>query len=95
MTEFEWSEEKAKLNIKKHGISFEEAKTVFSDFFACIFDDEFHSIEENRFYIIGYSQTNKLITISYTERNDRIRIISARISTKNERNNYEAAQKKY
>ena len=95
MLDFEWNEEKAEKNKKKHAISFEEAKSVFDDVFAYIFDDELHSFEEDRFYIIGYSQSNKLITISYTERNNKIRLISARLSNKHERKNYEEKRKIY
>ena len=95
MIEFEWNFEKADINKKKHGISFEEAKSVFDDFHSYIFDDELHSLLEYRFIIIGYSRFNKIITVSYTERQNKIRLISARLSTKNERKIYERNNQKY
>lgn len=88
--QFEWNPEKAAANLKKHGVSFEEAKTVFGDFLARIFEDEEHSFEEKRNGIIGHSAKNRLLIISYTERaNDTIRIISARETTPQERRKYE------
>ncbi len=87
--QFEWNPEKA-ANLKKHEVSFEEAKTVFGDFLARIFEDEEHSFEEKRNGIVGYSTENRLLIISYTERaNDTIRIISARETTLRERRKYE------
>ena len=88
--QFEWNPEKAEANLKKHGVSFEEAKTVFGDFLARIFDDEEHSFEEKRNGIVGHSSKTRLLIISYTEReNDTIRIISARETTSRERRKYE------
>ena len=83
---FEWDENKNKINQKKHKISFEEAKTVFYDDNAILFDDPAHSIGEERFLIIGISQTEKLCIVShcYREKDDIIRIISARKATKTE-----------
>ena len=86
---FEWDEEKAVSNLKKHGIGFDEASTVFDDIYAKMFSDFKHSIEEDRFILIGYSLNNRLLFISYTEKKDKIRIISARKSTKQERLIYE------
>jgi uncharacterized DUF497 family protein len=87
---FEWDDDKAKINLKKHKISFDEAITVFADPFAKIFYDEGHSDEENREILVGHSIANRLLLISFTERGqDLIRIISARIATKNERKAYE------
>ncbi|HFB52075.1 MAG TPA: BrnT family toxin [Anaerolineae bacterium] len=86
---FSWNREKAKRNIKKHGVDFEEALTVFSDPLAAIFFDEEHSIDENREIIIGHSVKNRLLLVSFTERDDAIRIISARVATKKERKDYE------
>lgn len=84
--QFEWNKEKAEINLKKHGVSFEEAETVFGDPMARIFDDEDHSLEEKRNGIVGYSTKNRLLIISFTEReNDTIRIISARETTPKER----------
>ncbi|MHC0064454.1 BrnT family toxin [Nostoc sp. UIC 10890] len=72
--EFEWDKSKAAANLKKHGVSFEEAKTVFSNSLAVIFDDKAHSIDERREIIIGHSQQNLLLLISFTERSNAIRI---------------------
>ncbi|MCW5960228.1 MAG: BrnT family toxin [Pyrinomonadaceae bacterium] len=88
--QFEWNPEKAELNLKKHGVSFEEAKTVFGDFLARIFEDEEHSLGEKRNGIVGHSAKNRLLIISFTEReNDTIRIISARETTAKEKRKYE------
>ena len=87
--EFEWDQSKAIANLKKHGISFEEAKTVFDNPLAVIFDDEAHSIDERREIILGHSQQNRFLLIAFTERSSRIRIISARIATRKEREDYE------
>ena len=90
--QFEWDEEKAAINLKKHGISFNEAQTVWDDYFYIdLFDDE-HSIEENRFIIIGESMNKRLLIVSYTERENRVRIISARELTPKERREYEQGQ---
>jgi uncharacterized protein len=87
--EFEWDEDKAASNQKKHQIAFEEAATVFADPLAAIFDDEVHSAEELREIIIGHSARNQLLLVSFTERAGAIRIISARRATKRERKAYE------
>lgn len=86
---FEWDESKADANLKKHGVSFEEAKTVFDNPMAVIFDDEAHSIDEQREIIIGHSRKNRLLLVSFTERSNSIRIISARPATRREREDYE------
>ncbi|MEW5860537.1 MAG: BrnT family toxin [Cyanobacteriota bacterium] len=87
--EFEWDETKEAINCKKHSVSFEEAKTVFGNPLALIFDDEKHSVDEHREIIIGHSQNNQLLLVSYTERSNAIRIISARLATRREREDYE------
>lgn len=87
--EFEWDESKATANLTKHGVSFEEAKTVFNNLLAVIFDDEAHSVDERREIIIGHSRNNRLLLISFTERSNVIRIISARLATRREREDYE------
>jgi uncharacterized DUF497 family protein len=87
--EFEWDESKAVTNLKKHSVSFEEAKTVFDNVLAVIFDDEAHSVDEKREIIIGHSQNNRLLIISFTERPNAIRIISTRLATRREREDYE------
>lgn len=88
--QFEWDNEKAEVNLKKHDVSFEEASTVFGDSLARIFDDEAHSFIERRSGIVGHSVQNRLLIIAFTEReNDIIRIISAREATPKERRKYE------
>ncbi|BBC26190.1 BrnT family toxin [Pseudanabaena sp. ABRG5-3] len=86
---FEWDNSKAIANFKKHGVSFEEAKTVFDNPLAVIFDDAAHSINEYREIIIGHSLQSRLLIISFTERSNSIRIISARPATRKEREDYE------
>ena len=86
---YEWDDEKAALNIKKHGVGFDEAATVFDDLFNVDFYDPKHSIEEHRFLIIGESNLQRLLIVSFAERDDKIRIISARELTPKERRNYE------
>jgi uncharacterized protein len=87
--EFEWDESKATSNLKKHGVSFNEAKTVFDNLLAVIFDDEAHSVGEKREVMIGHSQNNRLLLVAFTERPNAIRIISARLATRREREDYE------
>jgi uncharacterized DUF497 family protein len=87
--QFEWDQLKAATNLKKHGVSFEEAKTVFDNPLAVIFDDEAHSIDESREIIIGHSQRNRLLLVVFTERSSSIRIISTRLATRKEREDYE------
>ena len=86
---FEWDESKKISNIEKHGISFEEAKTLFDNPLAVIFDDPQHSIDEIREIIIGHSNQNQLLLVVFTERFGMIRIISARLATRRERESYE------
>jgi uncharacterized protein len=86
---FEWDDEKAKENIKKHGVSFEEASTVFGDPLAKTFDDPYHSEEEHRELTIGLSSQTKLLLVVHTDRDEALRIISARPATPKERRTYE------
>jgi uncharacterized protein len=86
---FEWDKQKAEVNLKKHGISFEEAETVFDDSFCIEFYDPKHSIEEHRFLIVGESNLKRLLIISFTERENLVRLISAREATAQERKDYE------
>ncbi len=86
---FEWDEEKAASNLEKHGVSFEEATSVFSDPLYVDFVDPDHSDEEQRYLIIGMSETTRLLIVSYTERDGVVRIISARELTAGERRVYE------
>jgi uncharacterized DUF497 family protein len=87
--EFEWDRKKAKYNLRKHGVSFEEASTVFDDLFAAVYEDPEHSVNERRFLMIGKSVRRRLLIIAFADRNQRIRIISARLPTKNEKKSYE------
>ena len=86
---FEWDQRKAKSNLKKHRISFQEATTVFGDALSITFDDPDHSIEEYRLLTFGLSRTGKLLIVSHTERSKSMRIVSARPMTKQERQIYE------
>lgn len=86
---FEWDARKALTNKLKHGVSFEEAMTIFSDPLARIFDDPDHSITEFREIMIGLSQKQRLLLACFTERGHAIRIVSARKATKLERQDYE------
>ena len=87
--DFDWDEDKAKANAKKHKIGFEEAKTVFGDPFLQTFPDKEHSDEEQRFVNIGRSAQSKILVVIHTEREGKIRIISSRKATTSERKFYE------
>jgi uncharacterized DUF497 family protein len=86
---FEWDEHKNQLNQQKHGVDFEEAGTIFNDPLALSFEDPDNSINEHRMMTFGISRFGKMLIVSHTERNRKIRIISARLMTKHERNIYE------
>lgn len=86
---FEWNGAKADSNLKKHGVSFREAETVFQDPWAKIFDDPFHSFEEERFIIIGISCSGHSLAVHFTERGETVRIISARRASARERKRHE------
>ena len=87
--DFEWDEEKAILNLRKHGVSFEEAATVFRDDLSVTVPDPDHSAAEERFITVGVSSQDRLLLVAHVERGDRIRIISARELTPRERKQYE------
>lgn len=87
--EFEWHADKAASNERKHGITFEEAMTVFADPLAVIFDDEEHSADEPREIIVGHSARRRLLLVSFTVRGEAVRIISARRATRREHKDYE------
>lgn len=87
--EFEWDENKAAANLLKHGVSFNEAKTVFNDPLYIFFDDPEHSVYEQRFIILGESIQKRMLMVAYTERDNIIRLISARRATPKERRYYE------
>jgi len=86
---FEWELKKAMRNIKIHGVSFDEASTVFRDPLSRTIDDPLHSEDEERFVLIGQSERGRLLVVVHTERGDRIRIISARSATNKEKLKYE------
>ena len=91
---FEWDENKAKSNLRKHKIGFDEAETIFNDPFVITFPDEFHSLEEERFISIGLSNVNRVLLVVHTEQSENaeailIRIISCRKATVLERKIYE------
>jgi uncharacterized DUF497 family protein len=86
---FEWDEDKAAANVQKHGVSFDEAVTVFSDAYSSTIPDPAHSAEEERFVDIGRSASGRLLVVVYVERGTRIRIISCRKATPAERRQYE------
>jgi uncharacterized DUF497 family protein len=85
----EWDPEKAKSNLKKHGISFEEAATALSDPMAATGADPDHSITEERYVTFGVSEKGRLVVVSHTEKHETIRIISARKASKGEKELYE------
>lgn len=93
-TIFEWDENKARANLEKHKISFDEARTIFADPFLITFADEIHSDKEERFISIGLSESNRVLLAVHTEREEQdevivIRIISCRKATTAERTRYE------
>lgn len=87
--EFEWDADKAGRNVAKHGVEFAEAGTVFGDPLAVTFHDPDHSDDEDRFVTFGHSSALRLLVVSHTDRGGAIRIISARVATRNERRIYE------
>jgi len=89
---FEWDTEKARGNLEKHGVSFEEAGTVFGDLLSGTVLDPDHSDDEDRYIIIGTSNRGRVLLVAYTDRNDVIRIISARPLTRSERKQYEESE---
>jgi hypothetical protein len=89
---FSWDPKKAGVTLKKHGVSFEEASTVFRDTLSATGADPDHSIGEYRFVTFGYSKQNRLLVVAHTDESDSIRIISARLATTRERKIYEKDQ---
>ncbi len=87
---FQWNPDKANSNVKKHGVSFEEAVTVFGDPLAVTIADPDHSIGESRFLTTGWSRLQRLLVVSHTEREGEVRLISARLATRQERMTYES-----
>ena len=91
--EFEWDLTKAANNFRKHGVSFEEASTVFADALSAIYEDPDHSVKEHRFLTIGLSKKRRLLHVAFAERGKRIRIIQARKVTARERQLYEQEER--
>ena len=87
---FEWDAAKATVNARKHGVTFEEAATVFGDPLAMLMPDPAHSDDEQRYVVLGLSRRQQLLVVAFLERPPRTRIISARRATHQERRRYEA-----
>ena len=86
---FEWNPGKAEENLRKHGVAFSEAETVFHDSLAVTFEDSDHSVGEHRFLTIGHSSAGRLVVVSHVEDGETIRIISARPASAHERKRHE------
>lgn len=87
--QFEWDPRKARSNLRKHGVSFDEAATVFLDDLSLTGDDPDHSVSEERYVTFGVSSAGRLLVVAHTERGNRTRIITARPATPSERKLYE------
>ena len=90
--EFEWDPAKAAANARKHGVSFEEAVTAFGDPLSLLLPDPDHSLEEQRYLVLGLSDKERLLVVAFVERPPRTRLISARLATSRERRHYEEDQ---
>ena len=86
---FEWDGKKAESNVRKHGLTFEEATTVFGDPLGLLMPDPDHSRGEERYLLLGMSTQQRLLVVAFTERAPRTRLISARRATRSERRRYE------
>ena len=86
---FDWDPEKAESNLRKHGVSFDEASTVFGDPLALLMTDPDHSAKEERYVLLGISLRQRLLVVAFAERPPMTRIISARRATRTERRKYE------
>jgi uncharacterized DUF497 family protein len=91
--EFEWDSKKAKSNLRKHKVSFDEAATTFNDSLAFTFEDEAHSDVERRYATLGMSYRGRILVVAHTMRREKVRIISAREATPRERRWYEKENK--
>lgn len=89
----EWNPKKARQNLRKHKISFEEATTVFHDTLSFTIEDPLHSENEERFVTVGASNRGRILVVVHTDRGDKLRIISARLATAHERRIYEEGNK--
>ena len=86
---FGWDPRKAAANKRRHGVTFEEAATAFGDGLSITVADPSHSIEEQRFVLVGRSDAGRILVVSHVERGDELRLISARLATRRERRDYE------
>ena len=86
---FEWDQRKASINKTKHGVSFEEAASSFGDPLSLTIEDPDHSVSENRYILIGFSVSSRLLVVAHTCRQHKIRLISARVASRPERVQYE------
>jgi uncharacterized DUF497 family protein len=91
--EFEWDSKKAKSNLRKHKVSFDEAATAFKDILSFTFEDEAHSDVERRYATLGISYRGRMLVVAHTMRGEKVRIISAREATLRERRWYEEENK--
>ena len=88
--QFAWDPDKAAANLAKHAVSFEEAATAFGDPLSMTIPDPVHSVAERRFVLVGMTFSGKLVVVVHVERDENIRLISARLATRRERHDYEA-----
>ncbi|HVB88134.1 MAG TPA: BrnT family toxin [Candidatus Dormibacteraeota bacterium] len=86
---FEWDPRKAAQNLRKHGVSFQEAATIFGDPLSVTYQDPDHSTAEQRFITVGMSSVGRILLLAHADRGESIRIISARKATRRERKHYE------
>jgi len=89
---FEWDPRKADSNLNKHGVSFQEAASVFGDALSITYHDPDHSAREQRFITVGMSRSGRVLMVAHTDRGDNVRIISARKTTRKERRYYEEGE---
>jgi uncharacterized DUF497 family protein len=90
--QFEWDAEKAAANLRKHDVSFAEAVTAFGDPLSVLLPDPDHSVGEERYLVLGMSSKGRLVVVAFVERPPRTRIITARLATRRERQDYEEDQ---
>ena len=90
--QFEWDADKAAANLRKHGVSFDEAVTAFGDPLSVLLPDPDHSVGEERYLVLGMSTAGRLLVVAFVERPPRTRIISARLATRHERHDHEEGQ---
>jgi len=90
--EFEWDARKAESNLKKHGVSFQEAASVLGDSMSMTYPDPDHSDHEDRFITVGVSRSGRVLMVAHTDRGEKVRIISSRKTTSQERRIYEEEQ---